>query len=146
GGFAPHPPKRVQAHDGEGLTQGIIGLTNKGQPRKLDDWGALRAWAWGASRALVYFATDPHGGGRQVGIEGLSRYGKAALVAMAYEPRFAIAFVGSSGEGGPKLPRRNFGELVENVAGTGEYHWMAGNFLKYAGSLTWNDLPVDAHE
>ena len=31
---------------------------NKGQPRKLDDWGVLRAWAWGASRALYYFATD----------------------------------------------------------------------------------------
>jgi hypothetical protein len=30
-----------------------------------------------------------------VGIEGLSRYGKATLVAMAYEPRLAIAFVAS---------------------------------------------------
>jgi hypothetical protein len=38
-----------------------------------------------------------------------------------------------SGEGGAKIHRRNWGELVENVAGTGEYHWMAGNFLKYAG-------------
>jgi len=65
---------------------------------------------------------------------------------MAYDPRFAIAFVASSGEGGAKLHRRNFGELVENVAGTGEYHWMAGNFIKYAGPLTPNDLPVDAHE
>jgi hypothetical protein len=35
---------------------------------------------------------------------------------------------------------------VENVAGSGEYHWMAGNFLKYAGPLSWGDLPVDAHE
>jgi hypothetical protein len=54
--------------------------------------------------------------------------------------------VSSSGEGGAKLHRRNWGELVENVAGTGEYHWMAGNFLEYAGPLTWNDLPVDSHE
>ena len=23
---------------------------------------------------------------------------------------------------------------------------MAGNFLKYAGPLTWNDLPVDSHK
>lgn len=29
--------------------------------------------------------------------------------------------------------------------GTGEYHWMAGNFLKYAGPLNWGDLPVDSH-
>jgi hypothetical protein len=84
--------------------------------------------------------------GSQVGIEGLSRYGKAALVAMAYDQRFAIGFIGSSGEGGAKLHRRNFGELVENLTGSGEYHWMAGNFLKYGGPQNWNDLPVDAHE
>ena len=65
---------------------------------------------------------------------------------MAYDQRFAIGFIGSSGAGGAKLHRRNFGELVENVAGSGEYHWMAGNYLKYAGPLTPDDLPVDAHE
>jgi hypothetical protein len=139
-------PTSFQADKGEGLTQGIIGLVNKGQPRKVDDWGALRAWAWGASRALDYFETDKSVDAKQVGIEGLSRFGKAALVAMAYEPRFAIGFIASSGEGGAKILRRKFGEQVENVAGTGEYHWMAGNFLKYAGPLTPNDLPVDAHE
>jgi len=145
-GYAILIPTSVQADNGEGLTQGIIGLVNKGQPRKLDDWGALRAWAWGASRALDYFETDKSVDAKQVGIEGLSRYGKAALVAMAYEPRLAIAFVGSSGEGGAKILRRKFGEQAENLASTGEYHWMAGNFLKYAGPLTPEDLPVDAHE
>ena len=145
-GYAVLIPTSVQADNGEGLTQGIIGLANQGQPRKLDDWGALRAWAWGASRALDYFQTDKLVDAQQVGIEGLSRYGKAALVAMAYEPRLAIAFVGSSGEGGAKIWRRKFGEQVENVASTSEYHWMAGNFLKYAGPLTPNDLPVDSHE
>ena len=145
-GYALLFPTSVQADTGEGLTQGIIGLVNKGQPRKLDDWGALRAWAWGASRALDYFETDKSVDAKQVGIEGLSRYGKAALVAMAYDPRFAIGFIASSGEGGAKILRRTFGELVENVAATSEYHWMAGNFLKYAGPLTANDLPVDAHE
>ena len=55
---------------------------------------------------------------------------------MAYDQRFAIGFIGSSGEGGAKLHRRNFGELVENLTGSGEYHWMAGNFLKYGGPLT----------
>ena len=145
-GYAILLPNTIQADNGAGLTQGIIGLCNKGQPRKLDDWGALRAWAWGASRALDYFETDKTVDAKQVGIEGLSRYGKAALVTMAYDQRFAVGFIGSSGEGGAKLYRRNFGELVENVAGTGEYHWMAGNFIKYAGPLNWNDLPVDAHE
>ena len=145
-GYAILVPTSVQADNGAGLTRGIIGLVNRGQPRKLDDWGALRAWAWGASRALDYFETDGAVDAKQVGIEGLSRYGKAAIVTMAYDPRFAIAFVASSGAAGVKLHRRRYGEQVENVAGSGEYHWMAGNYLKYAGPLTANDLPVDSHE
>jgi hypothetical protein len=145
-GYAVLIPTSVQADKGDGLTEGIIGLVNKGQPRKLDDWGALRAWAWGASRAMDYFETDKSVDAHQIGIEGHSRYGKAALVTMAYDPRFAIAYISSSGAGGAALYRRNFGEQIGNVAGTGEYHWMAGNFLKYAGSLTPNDLPVDSHE
>ncbi|MVN22533.1 acetylxylan esterase [Mucilaginibacter sp. HMF7410] len=145
-GYAIIVPNSIQADNGAGLTKGIIGLVNKGQPRKPDDWGALRAWAWGASRALDYFETDKAVNAKEVGLEGHSRYGKATLVTMAYDPRFAIAYVSSSGEGGAKLHRRNAGELVENVASTGEYHWMAGNFLKYAGPLQWSDLPVDSHE
>ena len=145
-GYAIIVPNSIQADNGGGLTSGIIGLCNKGQPRKPDDWGALRAWAWGASRALDYFETDKSVDAKRVGIEGLSRYGKAALVTMAYDERFAIGFIGSSGAGGAKLHRRDFGEKVENVAGSGEYHWMAGNYLKYAGPLTAKDLPVDSHE
>jgi hypothetical protein len=145
-GYATIYPTTVQADNGAGLTKGIIGLVNKGQPRKLDDWGALRAWAWGASRALDYFETDKAVDAKHVALEGHSRYGKATAVAMAYDPRLAVAFISSSGEGGVKLHRRNWGELVENVAAVNEYHWMAGNFLKYAGPLKWEDLPVDSHE
>jgi hypothetical protein len=145
-GYAELVPVSIQPDDGASLTQGIIGLAGKGRPRKPDDWGALRAWAWGASRALDYFESDPSVDAKQIGIEGHSRYGKAALVAMAYDPRFAIGYISSSGAGGAKLLRRNFGETLENLAGAGEYHWMAGNFLNYAGPLTANDLPVDAHE
>ena len=145
-GYAELAPNSIQADNGAGLTKGVIGIVNKGGRRKPDDWGALRAWAWGASRALDYFETDKAVDARRVGLEGHSRYGKATLVAMAYEPRLAIAFVSSSGEGGAKIHRRNYGEIVENVAAASEYHWMAGNFLKYAGPLNWNDLPVDSHE
>lgn len=145
-------PNSIQADNGAGLTKGIIGLVNKGQPRKPDDWGSLRAWGWGASRGLDYLETEKAVNARQVGIEGVSRYGKAALVTMAFDTRFAMVLIGSSGEGGAKLHRRNWGEAVENLTGTGEYHWMAGNFLKYGaseatfGSKTAGDLPVDAHE
>jgi hypothetical protein len=146
-GYAILAPGSIQADNGAGLRSGIIGLVNKGGPRKADDWGSLRAWAWGADRAMDYFETDKAVDAKKVGIEGLSRYGKAAIVTMAYDERFAIGFIGSSGAGGTKLYRRIFGEQIENLAGSGEYHWFAGNFIKYAADpLTQKDLPVDAHE
>jgi hypothetical protein len=150
-GYAIINPASIQADNGAGLTRGIIGLVNKGQPRKPEDWGALRAWTWGAARGLDYLETDPAVDAKHVGIEGVSRYGKAALVTLAFEPRFAMGLIGSSGEGGAKLSRRNFGEEVENLTGGG-YYWMAGNFMKYGaaqatfGSKNPGDLPVDAHE
>lgn len=144
-GVALVSPTMLQADNGAGLTRGIIGLTNKGQPRKPDDWGALRAWAWGASRLLDYLETRTDVDAKRVGIEGVSRYGKAALVTMAFDERFSMGLIGSSGEGGASPYRRNFGESVENLAGSGQYHWMAGNFLKYAGPKTAKDLPVESH-
>ena len=145
-GYAEYIPTTVQDDNGSGLTKGIIGLANKGRPRKLDDWGVLKAWGWGASRCLDYFETDTAVDAKQVGLEGHSRYGKSVLVTMAYDPRFAIAYVSSSGEGGAKLYRHIFGEQVGNVAAANEFHWMAGNFLKYDGPLAVADMPVDNHE
>ena len=65
---------------------------------------------------------------KHVGIEGVSRYGKAALVTMAFDPRFAVVLVGSSGEGGAKLHRRNLGEAVENLTGHGRIPLDGGQF------------------
>ena len=172
-GYVSLSTASIQADNGAGLTAGIIGLTNKGRRRTPEQWGSLRAWAWGAARALDYLETLPAVDAKRVGIEGVSRYGKAALVTMAFEPRFAVLLVGSSGEGGAKPHRRNFGEAVENLTGSGEYHWMAGNFLKYgaadpssarrgeapprssstvrfadasSGSKNASDIPVDSHQ
>jgi len=150
-GFVLFDPASVQVDDGAGLTRGIIGLVNMGHPRNPEDWGALRAWAWGAGRGLDYLETDPAVDAKHVGIDGVSRYGKAALVTMAFDQRFSMALVGSSGKGGATLLRRNFGEAVESLTG-GEYYWMAGNFMRYGasdatfGSLTPGDLPVDSNE
>ena len=79
-GYATISTGSIQADNGAGLTSGIIGLVNKGQPRKPDDWGALRAWAWGASRALDYFETDKAVNAKMVGVEGHSRWGKGTIV------------------------------------------------------------------
>lgn len=151
-GYAMIDPSSIQADNGAGLTRGIIGLVNKGQPRKPDDWGALRAWSWGAARGLDYLETDADVDAKHVGIEGVSRYGKAALVTLAFEERFAMGLIGSSGKGGATLHRRIFGEGLENLATSGEYHWMAGNYIKYNavdgknGAGNADMLPVDSHE
>jgi len=151
-GYVSLATTSIQSDNGAGLTAGIIGLTNQGKRRTPAQWGALRAWSWGAARALDYLETLPAVDAKRVGIEGVSRYGKAALVTMAFEPRFALVLVGSSGEGGAKPHRRNFGEAVESLTGTYSYHWMAGNFIKYGaeeatfGRKGPDDLPVDSHE
>jgi hypothetical protein len=151
-GYGTINPGSIQG-DNNRLREGVIGLANKGKPRAPEDWGALRAWAWGVSRLIDHFEADRDSGvdPAKVCITGVSRYGKAALVATAFDPRVAAGFVASSGAGGAKLFRRDFGELLENLAGRGGYHWMAGNFLKYAaeeasfGKKTAADLPVDQH-
>jgi hypothetical protein len=143
-GYASVSTASIQADNGQGLTCGIIGLVNKGQPRSLEDWGVLSAWGWGMSKVLDYLETDKAVDARKVAVEGHSRDGKAALVAMAYDERFLTGFISSSGQAGAKLHRRKYGEAIENIAATNEYHWMAGNYLKYAGR--WDTLPVDSHE
>ena len=149
-GYALLYPKSFQADNGAGLASGIIGLANHGQPRNLDDWGALRAWAWGAARLMDYFETDKDVDAKHVAVSGHSRFGKTALVTMAYDQRYAVAYVNSSGAGGADLARRRFGEQLENIAGAGEYHWMDGNYLRYAELapklVTPADMPVDTHE
>jgi len=144
--FAVLSPMSFQADDGAGLTEGIIGLMNHGQPRKLEDWGGLKAWAWGASRLLDYLETDKSLDAKRVAIEGHSRLGKTALVAMAYDPRFAVLYTSSSGEGGAKLYRHIYGEQLSHLMNSELYQWMSPNLLKYAGPLTPADLPVDNHE
>jgi hypothetical protein len=140
-GYATMEVGPIQNDYSGGLTTGIIGLMSEGKAKQPEDWGALSAWAWGASRALDYFETDKSVDAKQMGVEGHSRYGKAALLAAALDTRWAMVFPSCSGEGGAKPSRRNFGETVDNVASS---HWFAGNFRKYAGH--WNDLPVDANE
>jgi hypothetical protein len=146
-GFVTIDYNGIQADNGAGLTSGIIGLVNKGQPRSMDDWGVLRAWAWGDSRVVDYLETDPDVNGQEIGIMGHSRGGKSALVALVDDARFVIGFISSSGAGGADLYRRNFGEPLENVAGPNEFHWMAGNLLKYAAvGHSAAEMPVDSHE
>ena len=110
-GYASVNTASIQADNGQGLTFGIIGLVNKGQPRKLDDWGvALGVGLGHEPRARLL--RDRQGRRREEGrpCKGTRATGKAALVAMAYDERFAIGFISSSGQAGAKLHRRKYGE------------------------------------
>ncbi len=143
----------LQPDNGAGLTSYLIGLVNQGNWRKPTDWGSLVAWSWGVSKLIDYFETDKDVNAKMIGLNGVSRYGKATIVAMAYEPRLAIAFAGDAGSLGTKMNRRHWGQDLENSCDANEFHWMAGSFFKWAGELVpgqylprkIEECPVDAH-
>jgi hypothetical protein len=139
---------------GANLSSWIIGLINKGHWRKPEDWGALAAWSWGISRLIDFFEAYPETDGTKIAVHGHSRFGKATLVAAAFDDRVTSALPGSAGALGTSWARRAYGETLEFVASaTGEYHWVAGNIMKYCGELNpgtfWprkvENLTVDAH-
>ena len=145
--YAILSPTSIQADNGAGLTRGIIGLVNKGQPRKPDDWGALRAWAWGASRALDYLETDPAVDAKRAVIEGriALRQGVAGDHGVRAALRHRLHRFVRAGGAAAASPAHS-ASCSRTWPASGEYHWMAGNYIKYAGPLTAKDLPVDAHE
>jgi hypothetical protein len=148
-------PTGVQPDSGgANLSSYLIGLVNKGNWRKPDDPGSLVAWGWGVSRLIDRFTSDPDLDADKVAVQGHSRYGKATLVTAAYDERVAVAWPSDAGALGTAMARRHYGESLEFVASsTGEYHWVNGNILKYAGPLHAGGyiprkvelLDVDAH-
>jgi hypothetical protein len=143
-GYAMFRYTEVQADSANTHQSGVIGLAlAPGQAKPAaDEWGAISAWAWSASRVLDYFGTDPAVDARHVALIGHSRLGKTVLWAGAQDPRFALVFSSCAGEMGSALSRRDYGETVDDMAASFPW-WFAGNFQKYPGH--WNDMPVDAH-
>lgn len=85
------------------LRSGAFAAFERPSERTARSWGALRAWAWGASRALDWMEDEPAIDAARVAVVGHSRGGKAALVAGATDPRFAMVCSNCSGTGGARL-------------------------------------------
>jgi serine/threonine protein kinase len=150
--FNPHP---LQPDNGAALTSHLIGLVNQGRWRKPTDWGALAAWSWGVSKLVDFFESHPQArvDAKRIGVMGHARFGKAAMVAMAYDQRLAVGYPSCAGALGTKMIRRHWGQDLEGMTWEGEYHWAAGNLFKWVGPLEEGaylprkveQLPVDAH-
>jgi hypothetical protein len=143
-GYAVLSYTDIQPDRANRWSEGVIGLTLKeGQTQPApDEWGTISAWAWGISRAVDYFQTEPAVDPKKIAITGTSRLGKTVLWAAALDERVAAVCSIVSGEMGAALIRRDWGETLDDMAQN--FPWQfCGNFQKWVGK--WNDLPVDQH-
>lgn len=112
------------------------------EKRTSSSWGALSAWAWGASRCLDYLETDGDVDARHCAVTGHSRGGKAALWCGAQDERWAMVVSSCSGCSGASLSRRHYGETLSFITKTFDY-WFCENYRRYAGHE--ETLPFDQH-
>ena len=111
------------------------------------DWGLLRGWAWGVSRIVDYLVTDPAVDKTRIAVTGVSRTGKSALVAGAFDDRIALTAPVVTGGGG-------VGAYRFSMAGSGasesldlmekKYpNWWGPNLHEFWGHT--EQLPFDTH-
>ena len=82
-----------------------------GKPRGADQWGSLRAWAWGASRGLDCLETDPAVDAKKVGIVG--RSGTLGYEAASQMQALGIGVSTSVGIGGDPINGSSFKDILE---------------------------------
>jgi hypothetical protein len=108
------------------------------------DCGGLMAWAWGVSRVIDALETVKEIDARKVIVTGHSRYGKAALIAGAFDERIALTVPSHSGCAGAAPYRFIYGksEQLHDIAGAFPY-WFRPDFNQFVGKV--ERLPVDQH-
>ena len=68
------------------LASGVFAAYERPSERTPKSWGALRAWAWGASRVMDWIECEPAIDASRVAVVGHSRGGKTALVMVTHSP------------------------------------------------------------
>jgi hypothetical protein len=108
------------------------------------DWGVLAGWAWGASRVADYLVKDPSIDARTLIVTGASRYGKAAMVAAAFDDRLlgAPVITGGGGVGAYRFAGPRGSETLDLMA-TKYPNWFSPNLLQFRGRR--ERLPFDQH-
>ena len=127
----------------DGFTTGIHAYLQNPASRKFNSWGTIAAWAWGGSRVMDYFETDPDIDEKHCAVTGHSRGGKTALWCGAQDERWALTISNCSGCSGAAIARRRFGESLKVIQNAFK-HWFCGNYRKYIDRE--DDLPFDQHE
>ena len=111
------------------------------------DWADLAAWAWGMSRCVDYLEQQSFADKSKFIAVGHSRLGKAALVAGAFDERFAWVAPAGSGCGGTGAYRFNgkgrggkegLEDVVKNFP-----QWLTPRFAEFSGEV--ERLPFDQH-
>ena len=113
--------------------------------RQPTEWGILSAWAWGMSRILDWIETEPLLDAKRVAAVGLSRNGKAALVAGAFDERFAMTVSCCSGCSGAKLNHIELWESEHIKDIMVAEKWFCPNYKAYVGKDRSNKMPFDQH-
>ena len=103
---------------------------------------AIAAWAWGLQRGVDYLIKDSDIDRTRIIAIGHSRLGKTALLAAAFDERFAMAIPSMSGCGGTAPSRSNTGESVAQI-NKNFPHWFNDTFKQFSQDV--ERLPFDQH-
>lgn len=129
------------AFDGEdGFTGGIAAMYD----REKYNWGKLRMWAFAASRVMDYLQSGKadYADMSRIAVAGHSRLGKTALLAAAFDTRFALACANDSGCSGDAITREKKGERVADIYKVFPF-WFCEKYKTYSNREA--EMPFDQH-
>ncbi len=108
------------------------------------DWGILGGWAWGVSRVADYLETDPSIDKTKLIVTGVSRHGKSALIAAAFDERLmgAPVVTGGGGVGAYRFAGPRKSETLDLME-TKYPNWFSPHLRQFIGQR--EKLPFDQH-